>query len=707
MPDRGHKTRATDRPVPSKLMIGTLGTFAAHVGGREVRISNRKSRALVAYLALSDAGEQTRERLVGILWSETEEAKARASLRQALYEIREAFSAARFDSLKSDKLSVTLDRAVVSVDLLDVLDRARNGKAHALLLERQRLLDTLLEEFETIDPAFRVWLLAKRQSFHDRIVRQLETALRDPSTEQGGQRELAAALLNLDPTHEEAARTLIRAHVADGDIGAALRVYKALWDLLEEEYDVEPSKETQELIAAVRMGQPTGPPSVVAPIEPVPQPQGRASSPLTLLSVPPTGDDRMQAKLIVSIAPFETAAAPPQQHYLVQGFRRELMACLVRFREWLVRDLGFGSVRSAASPGGAADEYVIEASAVPNGGSLRLLLTLKDTATSVLLWSEVLQLSIEGWFDAQQMVVRRLATALNVHVSAGRMTAVSPKPHADLIMYDLWLRGQSMILAYGTDNWHAASELFRQIIKQAPQFAPAYSSLAQLQNNIHFIHPGVFRDSRRTEEALALSREATNLDPVDSRGHLSLGWALAFASHHQQAAAHHALALELNENDPWTLTSTALGFGFAGDADRARRTIDLAVRQVPNPVPIHRRYQAIVAHVCRDHAGCVEAADQSASNVPNEIGWKVSALSHLGDERRAKIELDRFYSMVSERWFGNSTPSRKAMMRWFLHLFPMKRQEDWEHLRDGLVGAGAPVEGITFDVAGICPPATC
>src|SRR5690606_1968092 len=67
---------------------------------------------------------------------------------------------------------------------------------------------------------------------------------------------LARALLNLDPTHEEAVRLLIRARAAVGDVGGALRVYNTLWDLLDAEYDVEPSTETQELIAAIKLGQP-------------------------------------------------------------------------------------------------------------------------------------------------------------------------------------------------------------------------------------------------------------------------------------------------------------------------------------------------------------------------------------------------------------------------------------------------------------------
>ena len=40
-----------------------------------------------------------------------------------------------------------------------------------------------------------------------------------------------------------------------GDIGAALAAYKRLWDLLAEEFDVEPSKETQELVATIKLAE--------------------------------------------------------------------------------------------------------------------------------------------------------------------------------------------------------------------------------------------------------------------------------------------------------------------------------------------------------------------------------------------------------------------------------------------------------------------
>ena len=304
---------------------------------------------------MPNSGQETRERLVGLLWSETEEAKARASLRQTLYEIREAFQAVGFDKFDADKHVTRIDRDALEVDLWDVMGGAKRGEPHAILLDRDRVTEGLLNEVESVDPAFRSWLMAKRQSLHDRLVAHLEDALRGQTNgaASASQERVARALMKLDATHEEAARALIRARVAAGDMGGALGIYKALWNLLEDEYDVEPSKETQELIAAVKLGQPDR-----LPIGTTGRGSERCSSELD------GGRRRSAAKRGARKGPTRrswwwrspgsTRSARGSKHrYLVQGFRRELIASLVRFREWVVRDQGH--VAAGATPSNTGD----------------------------------------------------------------------------------------------------------------------------------------------------------------------------------------------------------------------------------------------------------------------------------------------------------------------------------------------------------------
>lgn len=692
------------------LQAQLIGTPTILYDGRAVQLANRKSRALLAYLLLTDRGREKRERLVGLLWSETEDTRARASLRQALYESRAALSAAGYEGFEADKFDIGLRAASFEVDIIKVLEQVKAGVPHRLLLEHERLTDQLLDGCDAIDPAFDLWLTAKREAIRQRIERDLETSLRGSPPGGPHLEDLARAILNLDPTHEEAARALMNARHTAGDTAGALAIYKKLWDLLDAEYDTEPSRDTQDLVAAIKLGQPTAPrPAPPARPSTPPAAEAKPAEPppprpaITLAAIPSADENaaagkRWSSRFVLSVAPFEIASARSEDLHLVHGFRRELLACLTRFREWLVRDTGPAGGRQLA-PLDNAEEYTIEGSTVQSGGALRLVLTLKEAATGVLLWSERLELSAAEWMNAQQTVMRRLAAALKVNVSAERMSIISPRPDEGLKVFDTWLRGQALILSFDPNEWHRAAELFRTAIREAPGFAPAHSSLAQLQNTIHFVHPGIFRSMERTADALSYAREAARLDPVDSRAHLALGWAHAFASQHEQAATHHELAHELNDNDPWTSTSAGLGFAFGGNTSKARAFLRDAASHMVDPMPIHWRYRTIVEHMSGNYAASLAAAEQATSSVPNEIGWKVSALYHLGEKDQATQELKRFYTMVAQRWCGPSQPTEEAMARWFLHLFPMRRDEDWEHLREGLAGAGAPVAGLSPAIA--------
>src|SRR6202000_1593484 len=65
---------------------------------------------------------------------------------------------------------------------------------------------------------------------------------------------IAAAIVNLDPTHEEACCHLMRMHAEQGDVAGALRIYSELWDLLDRDYGMEPSPATQALVADIKLG---------------------------------------------------------------------------------------------------------------------------------------------------------------------------------------------------------------------------------------------------------------------------------------------------------------------------------------------------------------------------------------------------------------------------------------------------------------------
>src|SRR4029453_15937755 len=105
----------------------------------------------------------------------------------------------------------------------------------------------------------------------------------------------------------------------------------------------------------------------------------------------------------------------------------------------------------------------------------------------------------------------------------------------------------------------------------------AYASLAGIHNVRHLIRPGISTDADRERRALALGRRAVELDPLDPRNHLVVGWTSAMAHQFEPAAFHYELAVNLNPGSPKALISCAQGLAFAGFVARAKQLLDEAL----------------------------------------------------------------------------------------------------------------------------------
>ena len=94
----------------ARFDLRLLGGFTLAGDGVAVHGLGRKSRALIAYLALNAAQSHTREKLAALLWGGTGEAQSRTNLRQALSAIRRALpsGASRFDAT-GDSISLKID----------------------------------------------------------------------------------------------------------------------------------------------------------------------------------------------------------------------------------------------------------------------------------------------------------------------------------------------------------------------------------------------------------------------------------------------------------------------------------------------------------------------------------------------------------------------------------------------------------------------
>ena len=652
--------RLTANVSTGPAVIDLMDGFAMTFRERAVEIRNRKAQALMALLAI-DGVVMSRERICGLLWSETTEEKARASLRQTLHGLKEALDQVGCTMLQVGRDAIGLGEAY-RCDIGRLLDLVRDGDIAPVLLSRQRLPDMLLVGFDDLDPAFRIWLLVQRQTFGDKLAASLTRLLSDLAIPPERMRNAARALLNLDPTNEEACRRLMEDAAARGDVAVALRIYKRLWDLLDDEYGTEPSAQTQALVVRLKSeGLAQAPVSVEPP-----------AATLAASSAP---EDHPY--LIVS--PFESSGLEKQYQHLGAGLRHELIGRLVRFREWSVLD-GGQPVDVARLPGRS---FLLEAILRQTGPKLSLTLTTKEAPSGRYVWSDSFSVDRARWFEIEPMLLRQVAAAVNVQLTAERVRSAIRPPGAPLGVYESWLQGQQLILGFTPEGWTRAEEIFRSIHGSAPSFSPAFSSLVQLQNTRHLVFPGLVRTQEQDEEALRLAAAAVQIDPLDSRAHLAHAWALAFKARWAQAQQSLELALKLNENDPWTLSSVALATAFVGLHDAAIERADQALALVPQPPPVHWAYQATLRFICRDYAGAAGAADYAGGAIANLPGWHAAALAHLGERQRARKQVELFLSTIRQLWKGGEVSDEK-ILTWFLSAFPIKLEADRTRLREGI-----------------------
>jgi TolB-like protein len=485
----------------------------------------------------------------------------------------------------------------------------------------------------------------------------------------------------------------MRMHAEQGDVAGALRIYKALWELLDRDYGMEPSPMTEQLVADIKLGAFERPANRFGALL---ESGGRAVRTSNAHPDRPIMSEARHsgasAKIRLVLRPFQMHGIDSDHAHLVQGFNLHLAACLVRFREWSVIDRPPAAVPQP--PPDSAPQYCIETTAYQAGAEINMVMVLRDEATGIYVWSESFRLGLDNWFEAQQRIIRRIATSLNVQLSAERLMRLAGEPDVSLDVHDRWLRGQSLHFKYDAESWQRAVTIFRDAIRENPTFSPCYSSLVQMNNIEHYVHPGLMRDLDKARATLELAKTAVQLDPVDSRAHLCCGWSYVMAFREAEAAPHMEFACELNDNDPWTLLSCALYCAFCGSTEQARLRAEQSLALSPAPPYLGWAYHGIIRVLRGEYAGALEAIDRAQGVVKILPAWRAAALFHLGQSDLAREEAQRFLNGIRSFWVGSSAPTDEAVVRWALQAFPISIRSRWETLRDGLRGAGLPVEGI-------------
>jgi CheY-like chemotaxis protein len=229
------------------LSVRLLGELSAvDYRGDALSVGNRRTQALIVYLAMKIAGKTSIAEMASLLFGD---AGAEGEVREVVRDLHYALRFLPHDILIDDGGTIRFNRETVSVDVRAFEELIGAPSMNSIRKAVEIYRGNLLENFTSGIRSFDAWLGERRLTYWRAALaifgNLLTTQIRAGWWEEAV--ETAGRLLSLDPSQEVVHRTLIRLQLEQGRPDSALRRYQECADILRRDYDREPSAETERL----------------------------------------------------------------------------------------------------------------------------------------------------------------------------------------------------------------------------------------------------------------------------------------------------------------------------------------------------------------------------------------------------------------------------------------------------------------------------
>lgn len=656
-------------PVALRLrLIGRMEAWT--LNSESVLPAGRKTRGLLAIVALASPRPVLRTRLAELLWSRRPEEQARASLRQEIHRLLDTLSTASRDVLSVTRDSLALRPGVAWVDVEEI-SRATADDPSAL-----RLIDgELLEELEGVDPALDIWLAGERERLRDRARSVVEVLLARhdaPETLIG----VAQQMLQIDRAHEGAWRALMLAYAARGERGLAIQTFDRCRATLAERIGATPSPETIAIATAIRDGRDV-----------------RAPDPTPAASSFEKRFDRTMTRggAKVGVLPLTLVGTTEAEAHLAVGLAEEITGALARFR-WMflvssssINQFLQDTRNEAALRRTFGLDFVLDGSVQRVGPRLRITVRLIDLRDgSQVVWARRFDRQTNDLLTLQDEVAAEVVGQIDPEILLIESRRAAHRAPQDANAYDLMLRALPSMTRLERTNFQEAGALLRQAIALEPDYAAAHSAYAYWY--LVQILQGWAVDRVATVAAANEHAErATRLDPQDARAFTIAGHIRACLHHRSRdGIVLHERALALNPNLAMAWAYSGFAFCYVGDWAEAERRLARYKQLSPlDPNAFHYDVAFCWAALLQgDYERAVELGRTASGMNPafaSACRPYLAALGHLGHLSEAAVVLRRLRTIEPAITVGS-----------FIAHSPFERAQDRDLFANGLRLGGLP-----------------
>jgi TolB-like protein/DNA-binding SARP family transcriptional activator/Tfp pilus assembly protein PilF len=612
------------------------------------RATQRHRIALLALLACSPSPGLSRDKLLGLLWPESNSDRGRNLLNVSVYELRKALGD---DAVLTAGDDLRLNTAAVLSDVAEfeaAMERQDHGSAVALY--RGPLLDGF---FVDDAPEFERWTDHERARFAGLYARALEALAEADERRHDfrGAAEWWGRRAAHDPYDSRVACCLMRALDASGNRAGALQHAAIHERLLQQEMELPLSADVATLAERIRS-------EVVAPSAP---PQERArqpdspgahqsqlaansqdAAPAALAAVhqrPPVvrallGRRLMRAGMLflvvgvavaalvlrvrssakpqrsVAVLPFVNMSPNVDDEYFSDGVTEEIITQLsavpslkvisrtsaMRYKE------SRKSLREIAQELGVA--HVLEGSVRREGNRVRITAQLIDAASDHHLWSNRYDRELIDIFALQEEIAREVGGALQVELG-GATGSTAGRGTRDPEAHELYRRGRFLWAKRTPEAHELAVQYYRRAIVRDSSYAEPHSGLADAYLTAYQFNLTNLTEAELYSRLRSSAERALALDERSADAHASFAVALWWQQDWRGAERELRRAIELN---PGHVNARAWYSLLLSGMGRLEESIQ-QVRRVSELDPFAMQAgvnHAWLCYVARDYDGAIE-----------------------------------------------------------------------------------------------------
>lgn len=415
--------------------------------------------------------------------------------------------------------------------------------------------------------------------------------------------------------------------------------------------------------------------------------------PMPEVAVTQAADDRPTVtKPSIVVLPFDNMSGDPEQEFFADGLTEDIITELSRRHELFVisRNSSFVyknqpvNVREVAEKLGA--QYLVEGSVRKIGDRVRVTVQLIDAVSDAHIWADKYDRKLDDIFAIQDEVTSSIAATLPGRVEAAQRDQLARTKPANMAAYECALTAKVLHHRSTAEDNVQAQALIERAVSLDPNYAHAHAWRACILGQA-WVH-GWCEDKDATWGEISAELErALSLDDNDADVHRILAAVNVNNNELTTARYHQERALSLNPNYDLVVVQQGELLTWLGRPEEGVDWIRKAMRLNPHHPERFWSHLGKAHFAARQYGEAIEAFMHLSAMDHVQHAFVAACHGWLGDEIAAGAHMKKVRALAPD-----------FSIEAFLATLHYARETDVEHVREGLIKAGAN-EGVPGPVA--------